>query len=96
MFPIPVRIETMELGRKKVLDLITRDLSASGTFIPTLTSFPEGARFILDITIPIDSIKMLKDRKSLKDFKGNMVRSTAHGMAIQFDKDCQIESLKAI
>jgi hypothetical protein len=96
MFPIPVRIETMEIGRKKVLDLNTRDLSASGTFIPTLTSFPEGTSFILDFTIPTDCIKILKDMRSLKSFKGNMVRSTAHGMAIQFDQECQIESLKAL
>ena len=39
MFPIPVRIETMMTGRKKVLDLVTRDISVSGTFFPTLTLF---------------------------------------------------------
>lgn len=94
--PIPVRLETIELGRKKVLDLNTRNLSASGTFIPTLTSFPESTKFILDFTIPIDSIKKLKDVKSLKGFKGNMVRSTAHDMAIHFNRECQIESLKAL
>ena len=96
MHPIPVRIETITSDRKKVLDLETRDISASGTFIPTLTSFPEGTRFILDFTIPTDSIKKLKDLKSLKVFKGNMVRSTPHGMAIYFDRECQIESLKAL
>ena len=96
MFPLPVRLKTVESRRKKILDLNTRDLSASGTFIPTLTSFPEGTRFVLDFTIPTDSIKKLKDVKSLKGFKGNMVRSTAHGMAIHFDRECQIESLKAL
>jgi hypothetical protein len=85
MFPVPVRIETMELGRKKVLDLNTRDLSASGTFIPALTSFSEGTRFILDFTIPNNSFKNHKGIKSLKCFKGNMVRSTAYGMAIHFN-----------
>jgi len=94
--PLPVRLETIELGRKKVLYLETRDISASGTFITTLTSFPEGTRFILDFTIPSDSIKGLKDVKSLKGCTGNMVRSTPHGMAIQFDRECQIESLKAL
>jgi hypothetical protein len=94
--PLPVRLETIEIGRKKVLDLETRDISASGTFITTLTSFPEGTRFILDFTIPSDSIKELKDIKSLKGCKGSMVRSISHGMAIQFDRECQIESLKAL
>jgi hypothetical protein len=95
-FPIPVRIEDLTLGRKKVVDLATKDISASGTFITTLTSFSEGTRFILHFTIPIDSIKGLKDVKSLRGFTGSMVRSTPYGLAIQFDKECQIESLKVL
>jgi len=95
-FPLPVRIEDITSGRKKVVDLETKDISASGTFIPTLTSFPEGTRFILDFTIPTDSIKKLKDLKSLKGFTGSMVRSTPLGLAIELDRECQIESLKAL
>ena len=88
-FPLPVRIE----GRTKVIDLETRDLSASGTFINTLTSFPEGTRFMLDFTIPSDSIKELKYIKSLKGCTGSMVRSTSKGLAIHFDRDCYIVTL---
>jgi hypothetical protein len=96
VFPPPVRLKPMGSERTKVLDLNTRDLSASEAFIPTLTSFPKGTRFILDFTIPTNSFKNLKGIKSLKGFKGNMVRSTAYGMAIHFDRKCQIESLKAL
>ena len=95
-FQLPVRVEAVTSGRKKVLDLYTRNISASGTFITTLTSFPEGAQFILDFTIPTDSIKGLKDVKSLRGCTGSMVRSTPHGMAINFDRECQIKSLKAL
>ena len=95
-FPLPVRLKAMTTGRKKIIDLYTRDLSVSGTFITTLTSFPEETRFTLDFTIPTDSIKKLKDVTSLKGYTGNMVRSTTHGIAIQFDRKCQIESLKAL
>jgi len=95
-FLLPVRIEDLTSGRKKVVDLATKDISASGTFITTLTSFSEGTRFILNFTIPIDSIKGLKDVKSLRGFTGSMVRSTPYGLAIQFDKECQIESLKVL
>jgi hypothetical protein len=94
--PLPVRLESIKLGRKEVLDLETRDISASGIFIATLMFFPEGTRFILDFTIPSDNIKEFKDVKSLKGCTGSMVRSTPHGMAIQFDRECQIESLKAL
>ncbi|HAY39472.1 MAG TPA: hypothetical protein DCY53_09110 [Desulfobacteraceae bacterium] len=94
-FPFPVRIETMTSNGKKVLDLVTRDISASGTFIPTLTCFPEGTRFILDLTFPINNQK-LKDVKSLKGCIGSLVRSTPHGIAIQFDRECQMENLKVL
>ena len=96
ILPFPVRLETIELGRKKVLDLNTKDLSASGTFIITLTSFPEETQFFLYFTIPSNSIKKLKDLNSLKGFMGSIVRSTPHGIAIHFDRKCQIESLKAL
>ena len=86
-FPLPVRIEAITSGRKKVIDLETRDLSASGTFITTLTSFPERTRFVLDLTTPNDSIKGIKDVKSLKGCTGSMIRSTPHGIAIHFDNE---------
>ena len=80
--PLPVRLKAMTTGRKKVLDLVTRDISASGTFITTLASFPEETRFILDFTIPSNKVKELKGEKSLKGCTGSLVRSTPHGMAI--------------
>jgi len=90
--PLPVRIEATT-GTKRVLNLETRDISASGTCITTLTSFPEGTRFILDFTIPSDSIEEFKYVKSLKGCTGSMVRSTSKGMAIRFDRDCYIMTL---
>lgn len=94
-FPLPVRVKSMTTGSKKVLDLVTKDISASGTFINTLTSFPKGTRFILDFTIPSDSIKEFKYVKRLKDLTGTMVRFTSKGMAIHFDRKCYIMSLRS-
>jgi hypothetical protein len=91
---LPVRLKTITLDGKKVLDLETRDISYSGTFITTLTSFPEGTRFILDFTVPSNNLKYFKDIKILKRCKGSMLRSTPNGIAIQFDKECQIEGFK--
>ena len=95
-FPFPVRLETMTSNGKQVLDLTTKDISASGTFIPTLTSFPEGTRFILTLTFPGNEIKKLKTVKCLNGCKGRLVRSTPHGIAIQFDRECQMECLKVL
>ena len=92
--PLPVRLETTTTARKKVLDLETSDISASGTFINTLTSFPKGTGFIMDLTIPSDNIKEFKYVKSLRSLTGTMVRSTSKGMAIHFDRECYIMSLR--
>jgi len=92
--PLPVRLETMTTASKKVFDLETRDISASGTFIDTLTSFPKGTGFIMDFTIPSDNIKEFKYVKSLRGLTGTMVRSTSEGVAIHFDRECYIMSLR--
>jgi hypothetical protein len=91
---VPVRLETLD--GKKVLDLSTRNISASGTFISTLTSFPERTQFILDFAILTDIIMIYNNGSMLKSFTGSLVRSTPHGIAIQFDRECQIESLKVL
>ncbi len=93
ILPLPVRLEGITPGRKRVLDLETSDISASGTFINTLTFFPEETRFILDFTIPSDSIEELKEVKRLRGCTGRRVRSTSKGVAIQFDRDCYIMTL---
>ena len=91
---VPVRLETLD--GKTVLDLSTRNISASGTFISTLTSFPERTQFILDFAILTDIIMIYNNGSMLKSFTGSLVRSTPHGIATQFDRECQIESLKIL
>lgn len=96
MFRLPVRLELVKFDRNKVLDLFTKDISTSGTYIATLTSFPENTQFNLDFTLPTDNLKGFKNIESLKKCTGKIVRFTHHGFAIQFDKECPIESLKAL
>ena len=93
--PLPVRLETIISDRQEVLDHETRDISVSGTFIPSLRSFPEGTRFVLDFTIPSDDIKEFKYVKSLKGSTGTLVRSNSKGMAVHFDRDSYIVSLNS-
>ena len=49
----------------------------------------------MDFDIPRESFEVLKEgTKSLRGYTGSMVRSTPFGMAIKFDRECQIEGLK--
>ncbi len=91
---LPARLEAITPGRRNVLYLETRDVSAAGAFIYTKEYFPKETRFILNLTIPSDVIKELTDSKRPIECDGSMVRSTSKGMAIQFDRELQIMSLK--
>ena len=93
-YPFPIRLETISNG-KQVLNLKTINISASGTFISTPTFFPEGTRFILELTFPSNDHR---DNyvKTLNGCKGSLVRSTPHGIAIKFDRECQMECLKIL
>ncbi len=93
---LPVRLEAITSDKKEVLDLETRNISYSGAFITTITPFREGTRFNLDFTVPMDDLKKFKDIDSLKGCTGSMVRSAPHGVAVQFDRECQIKGLKAL
>ena len=94
-YAFPVRLETISTNGKQVLNLATRDISAGGTFIPTTTSFPEGTRFILELTFPINH-QTDKYVETLNGCKGSLIRSTSQGIAIQFDKDCQMACLNIL
>lgn len=93
---LPARLEVITSNRKKVYDLETKNISASGAFIYTKEAsfFPEDARFTLDLTIPSDSIKELAEVKSFLECEGGLVRSTSEGVAMYFDRECHIMSLR--
>jgi hypothetical protein len=83
---LPLRLEPItSSGTEKIYHLETKDISIGGAFIYTKypPSFPEGTRFILDLTIPSGTVKELMVVKSLMECTGTMVRSTSEGIAIQ-------------
>ena len=97
-FPLTLtaRMEIITSARKHVFEFQTKDISAAGAFIYNTESFPEDTRFKLNLTVPSERIKELTGAKSLIECEGNVVRSTPIGMAIHFDRKCQILSLKCL
>ena len=97
-FPLTLstKAETIISGRKQVVELETRDVSASGAFIYSKEPFSKGTRFKLDLTVPSERIKELTGAKSLIECEGNVVQSTSTGMAIHFDRNCRIMSLRSL
>ena len=93
---LPTRMETISSGQKKVFEFETRDISACGVFIDALGSFIEGTRIKLNLISRSDRIRELTGLHSLIECEGSVVRSTPTGVAIHFDKECQILSLSGL
>jgi hypothetical protein len=91
---LPTKLETiLTPGEKKVFDVETRNISIGGAFIYSKdrSFFQEGRRVIIDFTIPSGSFfKYLVGMKSIMECTGSVVRSTSEGVAIQFDRECEI------
>lgn len=90
----PVIIKQITPDRKEVFEFQTRNISASGAFIDTSCPFAEGTRIKMDLIARSKKIKDLTGAQSLIECEGVIIRSAPTGIAICFDKDCQILSLK--
>ena len=91
---LPTRLETNFLGKREILELQTRDISAAGVLLITKERFAVGARCRLELIVTSEKIKELTGVQSLIKVEGTVVRSTPDGVAICFDGDCQILGLK--
>ena len=91
---LPARLEMNSEGKKEIFELQTRDISAAGVFLSTKERFAVGARCQLELTVSSKKIRELTGSQSLLKAQGTVVRSTADGVAICFDGECEILSLK--
>lgn len=91
---LPARLQIATSVKKEIFDAQTRDISASGAFLLTTESLSESTWCRLELTIPSNRIKELTGAQSLIKVKGTVVRSTPDGVAICFDGECQLLSLK--
>jgi hypothetical protein len=94
---LPSRLEpVIPSSTEKIYHLETKDISIGGAFIyiKDPSYFPQGTRFIMDLTIPKDGVKELAVVKSLMECTGTIVRSTSEGIAIQCDKECDIMNIR--
>ena len=91
---LPARMETISLNKKRVYELKTKNVSACGAFIDTKSPFPEGMRIKMSLTTKSKRIIELTGSGSLIECEGIIIRSNPAGIAVCFDKECQILNLK--
>lgn len=77
---------------------VTRDISASGAYLLTSTSLPEGTQLELEVLLPLAELRPLEE--SGKDIAlkaiGHVVRADTIGLAVQFDNPQNLKPLRKL
>ena len=90
---LPATIELLEADQEEtVYNLLTKNVCSGGAYFHTLEPLPEGTQVKIDLVLPLDKLKKLKDeyRQAYIKVTGKVLRSESEGMAICFDDDFQI------
>jgi hypothetical protein len=94
---IPAKIEVINsaLERKKH-DLKTSNISSGGAFFHTKQPLPEGTPVKIDLILPLERLKQLKNdhKQAYIKVTGKVLRSETKGMAISFDQNYIIRPLR--
>ena len=90
---LPATIELLTSDQEKSLvNLLTTNISSGGAYFHTPQPLPEGTQVKIDLVLPIDKLRKLKDEHKQAYIKvtGTVLRSESEGMAICFEEDYQI------
>jgi c-di-GMP-binding flagellar brake protein YcgR len=89
---LPVKLKAITPSRTRILDLKTKDISATGAFIYTKEAsyIPNDTLLILNSSNSNKRRIRLKRLKQLKNCTGTIVRSTSEGIAIRFNSPVKL------
>ena len=94
---IPAKVEVLssELEREG-RDLKTSNISSGGAFFHTKEPLPEGTEVKIDLILPLEKLKQLKNdhKQAYIKVSGKVLRSESKGMAISFDQNYVIRPLR--
>ena len=74
-------------GSNVVLNLVTRDISSAGAFVPTTDPLEEGEFVRMEMFLSLETLRSILGTNSrvIVHVKGRVVRSDDLGMAIAFE-----------
>ena len=90
---IPATLELLASDREqRILNLLTSNMCSGGAYFHTTQPLPEGTQVKIDLVLPLDRLRELKDdcKQAYIKVTGTVLRSESKGMAICFDEDYQI------
>ena len=90
---LPARIEVLsgvpEAGRDQI-NIKTDNICSGGAFFHTLSPLPDGTQVKIHIVLNSKKLRTPRNSRSHIKVSGNVLRSEATGMAIQFDNRYKI------
>jgi hypothetical protein len=96
---LPATIELVTPDHEKsLLNLLTTNICSGGAYFHTKQPLPEGIQAKIDLVLPLDKLKKLKDECKQTHIKvtGTVLRSESEGMAMSFDEDYQLVGVNQI
>jgi len=90
---LPATIELLTSDQEKsLLNLLTINICSGGAYFHTTQTLPEGTQVKIDLILPLDKLRRLKDdcKQAYIKVTGTVLRSESEGMAICFDEDYQL------
>ena len=90
---LPARIEVVSgvpQVEKDIINIETDNICSGGAFFHTLSPLPEGTQIKIDIVLNSLKLRTPRNRRSHIKVSGNVLRSEATGMAIQFDNGYKV------
>jgi hypothetical protein len=96
---LPATIELLTSDQEKSLvNLLTTNICSGGAYFHTRQPLPEGTQVKIDLVLPLDKLKKLKDdcKQAYIKATGTVLRSESEGMAMSFDEDYQLVGVNQI
>jgi len=94
---VPARLGIVGSGKVEEdgVSLRTTNICAGGAFLLTDDLLPEGTRVKMDFILSINKLKEMLDSHCRIRIEGEVIRKDASGIAVRFDEDYEIMSVKA-
>jgi hypothetical protein len=93
---LPARIETVFANKKRMFDVVTKDISATGAFVSTNSTLVEGMPVKMSMATQSEKIAEITGSQSLIECEGRIVRTTPTGSAICFNEECKVIRLNEL
>jgi hypothetical protein len=91
--PTTIEVVSPKNTDGQVLSVTTKNICEGGAWFITSQPLPPGTEVRVHLTLPLDALDMVKEKKTYVKAKGRVLRSGPEGMAVSFHKGFKLRRL---